>query len=52
MSNRYYDDNQVKEDKMGRECGMHGGQVVGFWLGILKERTNGYGWENSIKTLS
>ena len=47
MSNRYYEDNQVKEDEMGRECGMHGGQVVGFWLGNLKERATERRWENT-----
>ena len=47
MMMRYYKDNQVKEDEMGRESGMHGGQVVGVWLGILKERAAGRRLENS-----
>lgn len=49
LSDRYYEDNQVKEDEMGRKCGMHGGQVVGFWMGIPKERPTGRRWESSIK---
>jgi hypothetical protein len=34
---------------MGRECGMQGGQVVGFRLGILEERATGRKWANSVK---
>jgi hypothetical protein len=49
LPNRYYEGNQFKEDEIGREFGMHGGQVVGFWLGILKERATALRRGNSTK---
>jgi hypothetical protein len=49
LPNRYHEVDQFKEDEMGPECGMHGGEVVRFWLGILNKRATGLRWENSVK---